>query len=169
MQIVSTDWHCWLASLNFKIFSLTCLSSNVWYGGSASLTEMVTLEFWHLHITCTVKTFIFVALKFLKNDDSFTILNLFKCNIGAAWIFTCNHAIIVELWHIGTLTYGHTPIAISSPWGECMPKSAADSTTFNDNFVHQVVYIMSQSIQIMITLKGPRMGFDLRTVIMLTV
>ena len=45
---------------------------------------------------------------------------------------SCNH----------TLARGHTPIAISSPWGECIHiMNAANRTTGNANFVHQVAYI----------------------------
>ena len=69
-----------------------------------------------------------------------------------------NHAI--ELWHMATLSYGHTTITISSPWEECMWTSAVESKTFNANFVHKVAYI-SQSIQVMITFEGPRPGIGL--------
>ena len=34
-----------------------------------------------------------------------------------AIIQSCNN--IIELRHTATIAYGHTPIAIWSPWGEC--------------------------------------------------
>ena len=65
---------------------------------------------------------------------------------------------------MATLAYEHTPIVISSPWGECMQNSAADSTTLNANFVHPVTYIcMSQSNQVMMTIESPRLGINLGT------
>ena len=45
-------------------------------------------------------------------------------------------------------------IAVSSPCGEYTHRSAADSTAFNANFIHQVAYI-SQSVHVMITIEGP--------------
>ena len=61
-------------------------------------------------------------------------------------------------------TYGHTPIAISSHHGECMRNSTAGSTTFNANFILQIAYgTLCQSIQVMITMEGPRQTIDLLT------
>ena len=63
--------------------------------------------------------------------------------------------------HTAKLAYGHIPIAITSPLGRMHTHYAANSTVNNANFVHKVRYnYMSQSIQIMITIKGPRLIID---------
>ena len=39
------------------------------------------------------------------------------CKIWVTWTFVC-HRTKIELCLFGTLTFGHTPRSISSPWGE---------------------------------------------------
>ena len=68
---------------------------------------------------------------------------------------SCNHTI--QRWHMATLTHGHTSTAIETPWGEY----TYNNTNFNTNFIHLVAYYMSQPIQVMIIIKGPRPGIDL--------
>ena len=46
----------------------------------------------------------------------FVCIIIIKCMIVVTWTFICNYTI--ELWHMATLAYGHTPIVISSPWGD---------------------------------------------------
>ena len=83
-------------------------------------------------------------------------LRIKHVKLGLCWTWfwilqSCNHTIV--LWHTTTLAYQHTTVAISSPWGQCMWKSAVDSIKFNVNFIQQHIY---KSIQVMFTTEGPR-------------
>ena len=49
-------------------------------------------------------------------EQNHPILNKLKCKVGVTWLQLCNHTIY--LGHMATLANGHTPLVISSPWGE---------------------------------------------------
>ena len=118
-----------------------------------------------------------IKLSWFPIIDSHTVLFYFSCatavkeyfpakiKVGLhgplfAIIQSCSHT--SELWHMATLALWTHSYSDLISLGSMNVHYAANSTTDNANFIHQVAH-MSQSIEVTITIEGPWAGIHPRT------